>query len=112
MAYQTKFEAVRTQTSESAHSSMSSAHGVGDKIGVEPSTLSRWQASKAIGVLMDMVAIAFSCTFSIYALAVKMHQDTPTDNSLVKLLLKLSNLVSSQQPLGFCPKALSFDERD
>lgn len=61
---------------------------------------------------MNMVAIALSCTFFVYALAVKMHQDIPMENSRVNLLLKLFNLVSSQQPLGFCPRALSFDERD
>lgn len=95
MAYQTKFEAVRTQTNESAHTSMSTAHENGDKIGSEPSTLPRWQASKAIGVLVDMLAIALSCMFFIYALAVKMHQNMPMESSRVKFLLRVSNLVSS-----------------
>lgn len=96
MAYQTKFEAIRTQTSESAPTSMSSAHGVGDKSEVEPSTLSWWQASKAIGAVVDILAIALACTFFVFALAVKMHQDMPIESLSVKLLLKLSNLVSIQ----------------
>lgn len=94
MAYQTKFEAVRTQTNESAHSSMSTAQGIGDITGAKPSKLSWWQASNAIGAVMDVFAIALSCAFFVYALAVKMHHDMPVGNSRVKLLLRLSNLVS------------------
>ncbi|KAH0166144.1 hypothetical protein KCU67_g4434, partial [Aureobasidium melanogenum] len=101
MAYQTKFEAIRTQTRESDHTSMSSGHGIGDKIGVKPSTLSWWQASKVAGVVMDMLAIALSCTFFVYALAVKMHQNMPMESAQVKLLLKLSNLGPTIYPILF-----------
>ncbi|KAG9656730.1 hypothetical protein KCU64_g5671, partial [Aureobasidium melanogenum] len=101
MAYQTKFEAIRTQTSESAHNSMSNVHGTGDKIGVKPSTLSRWQASWAVGAVMDVLAIALSCAFFAYALAVKMHQDMPMESSQVKLLSRLSKLGPTIYPILF-----------
>lgn len=100
MAYQTKFEAIRTHTIESAHTSVSSAHGEGDKTRVEPSTLSWWQASKVIGIVVDILAIALSCMFFVFALAVKTHQDMSMDSSRVKLLLKLSNLVNTRAALG------------
>jgi hypothetical protein len=45
---------------------------------------------------MDVLAIALSCTFFVYALVVKMHQGTPMESPRVALLRKLSNLVSVQ----------------
>lgn len=68
---------------------------------MEPQALSWWQAGKLVGALMDVLAIALSCTFFVYALAVKMHENKPMDHPRVKLLLKLSNLVSVQAIDGF-----------
>lgn len=101
MAYQTKFEVIRTQAIESEHTSLSSNNGTEHKAGVEPQALSWWQAGKLVGALMDVLAIALSCTFFVYALAVKMHENKPMDHPRVKLLLKLSNLVSVQAIGGF-----------
>jgi hypothetical protein len=94
MAYQTKFEAVRTQAVESKHTSLGSTDGNDHSAGDEPQALSWWQASKFVGVLIDLLAIALSCAFFVYGLAVKMHENTAMDSPRVKLLVKLSNLVS------------------
>lgn len=88
------FEAIRTQEIESENTSLSNSNGTGNKIAVEPQVLSWWQASKIAGAAMDMLAIALSCTFFVYALAVKMHQNMPMESPQVKLLLTLSRLVS------------------
>jgi hypothetical protein len=96
MVEKAKFEAVRTQAIESEHTSPSITHGTDHEIRVEPQTLSWWQASKLMGVLTDILAMALSCIFFVYALTVKMHQNVPLDDSRVKLLLNMSNLVSVQ----------------
>jgi hypothetical protein len=94
MASQARFEAVQTQIIESEHTSLRSTNGTEHKIGVEPRALSQWQAGKIIGALMDVLAIALSCTFFVYALAVKMHENMPMESPRAKLLTRLSNLVS------------------
>lgn len=93
MAAKTKFEAIRTQAIESENNSLNSSNSTGNKIAVEPQVLSRWQASKVVGAVTDMLAIALSCTFFVYALAVKMHQNMPMESAQVQLLLRLSKLV-------------------
>jgi hypothetical protein len=99
MAYQTKFEAVRTQAVESKHTSLGSTDGNDHSARDEPQALSWWQASKFFGVLIDLLAIVLSCAFFVYGLAVKMHQNTAMDSPRVKLLVKLSNLVSGNRLL-------------
>jgi len=96
MAKHTKFEVVRTRAIESGHTSLNSNNGTEYKAGLEPQALSWWQAGKFVGVMMDMLAIALSCTFFVYALAVKMHENKPMNHPRVKVLLKLSNLVRVQ----------------
>ncbi|KAG9519499.1 hypothetical protein KCU93_g8083, partial [Aureobasidium melanogenum] len=101
MAPKMNFEAIRTQEIESENTSLSNSNGTGDKSAVEPQVLSWWQASKTAGAVMDMLAIALSCTFFVYALAVKMHQNMPMGSPQVKLLLRLSKLGPTIYPVLF-----------
>ncbi|KAG9557821.1 hypothetical protein KCU71_g10615, partial [Aureobasidium melanogenum] len=99
MAPKMSFEAIRTQEIESENTSLSNSDGTGNKIAVEPQVLSRWQASKIAGAAIDMLAITLSCTFFVYALAVKMHQNMPMGSPQVKLLLRLSKLGPTIYPV-------------
>ncbi|KAH0022154.1 hypothetical protein KCU78_g5863, partial [Aureobasidium melanogenum] len=101
MAPKMNFEAIRTQEIESENTSLSNSDGTGNKSAVEPQVLSWWQASKIAGAVTDMLAIAFSCTFFVYALAVKMHQNKPMDSPQVKVLLRLSHLGPTIYPILF-----------
>jgi hypothetical protein len=103
MGYETKFEVIRTQAIESEHTSLSSNNGPAYKTEVVPQTISWWQAGKCIGAFMDVLAIALSCTFFVYAVAVKMHENMPMESPRVKLLLKLSTLVSISTSRGYPP---------
>jgi hypothetical protein len=98
MAYQTKFEVVRTQNIESGHTSLSSNNGLGHKVDVEPQALPWWQAGRLVGALID------SCAFFVYAVAVKMHESLPMESPRVRLLLKLSNLVSISAIMRYPPR--------
>jgi hypothetical protein len=59
---------------------------------------------------MDVLAIALSCTFFVYAVAVKMHENMPMESPRVKLLLKLSTLVSISTSRGYPPPQPKFIE--
>lgn len=94
MAGQTKFEAVPTKATDFEDDSLSSTVDTGYEIKAEPEPLSSWQAGKIFGVVMDVLAIATSCVFFAYALAVKMHQRVPMLSPQVQLLVRVSKLVS------------------
>jgi hypothetical protein len=100
MADQTKFEAIPTQVIESEHVSLSGTDtdedGRENESEVEPEALSWWQVGNVLGAVMDVLAIALSCAFFAYAVVVKMHENKPMDDSGVKLLSRLSKLVSIQ----------------
>ena len=99
MADQAKFEAIKTQEIEPEYTSLSStdeSNETGDEIGVGLEALSRWQASKVFGAVMDVLAIVLSCMFFAYALAVKTHEGMSKESAQVKLLMRLSNLVSTR----------------
>jgi hypothetical protein len=104
MAYQTKFEVVRTQAIDSGHTSLSSNNGIGRKVDVEPQALPWWQAGKLVGALIDVLAISLSCTFFVYAVAVKMHESLPMESPRVELLLRLSTLVSISATTRYPPQ--------
>jgi hypothetical protein len=108
MADYAKFEAIRTQAIESEHTSLNSTDGTRYRSGVEPQPLSWWQASRFIGTVMDVFAIALSCAFLAFAIAVKMHENLPMGSEQVKLLLRLSKLVSIQASGGFVSSISSF----
>lgn len=94
MAERTKFQPIPTKVIESEHTSLSSTDNTGYEYGVEPEALSLWQAGKIFGIVMDVLAIVLSCMFFAYTLAVKTHEKKPMDSKQVKLLVRLSNLVS------------------
>jgi len=96
MADKTKFEAISSQAIESEHVLLSNTDEAGDEIGVEPQALSWWQASKVVGVVLDLLALALSCAFFAFALAVKMHENMRMDSARVQLLSRLSKVVSIQ----------------
>ena len=96
MAGQTKFEAVPTKATDFEDDSLSSTVDTGYEIKAEPEPLSSWQAGKIFGVVMDVLAIATSCVFFAYALAVKTHEGMSKESAQVKLLMRLSNLVSTR----------------
>jgi hypothetical protein len=104
MADQTKFEAIPTQVIESEHVSLSGTDtdesGHDNESAVEPQTLSWWQVGNVLGAVMDVLAIALSCAFFAYAVAVKMHENKPMDRSNVEFLSRLSKLVSIQTMRG------------
>ncbi|KAH0333936.1 hypothetical protein KCU81_g9645, partial [Aureobasidium melanogenum] len=101
MAHTAKFEVIRTQAVESGETSLNSNTETGDKVLVKPQVLSWWQASRIVGAVLDMLAIALSCAFFVYALAVKMHQNMPMESPQVKILLRLSKLGPTIYPVLF-----------
>lgn len=100
MADKTKFEAISSQAIEPEHVSLSNTDEAGYEIGAEPQTLSWWQASRFVGPVLDLLAIALSCAFFAFDLAVKMHENMRMDSARVQLLFSLSKVVSIQAVEG------------
>lgn len=109
MANQTKFEVVRTGAIDSEQTSLTSSHGIERKAGLKPQALSWWQAGKCVGLLMDILAIACSCAFFAYALAVKMHETKPMDHPTVQSLVEWSILVSFHRSGAKSVQAITTD---